>query len=149
MKASIGISVFFTVSALLLTACGEGTTAPQEPKAEEKEARIQDLFLRPDASVSVVVNKYLWNASLDVLNFLPVESADPFTGVLSFGYGRAPGSGTAYRATVLVSGPALDARSLRVSVQTRGGTASAETQRQIENAILTRARQIRIATAKR
>jgi hypothetical protein len=78
------------------------------------------------------------------LNFLPVESADPFTGILVMGWGRAPGGGRQYRATILIQDPALDARSLKVSIQTRGGVASAETVRRIEDAILTRARQLRV-----
>ncbi|MEM7439539.1 MAG: DUF3576 domain-containing protein [Pseudomonadota bacterium] len=90
------------------------------------------------------MNRFLWNASLETLGFLPLESADPFSGVMVFGWGRAPGSSRLYRATVLVQDPALDARSLKVSVQTRGGPASAEVQRRIEDAILTRARQLRV-----
>ncbi len=119
-----------------MIAAGEGT-----PKKRET---IWDLFTSPDQNINVRVNKYLWNASLETLNFLPVESADPFTGVLVLGWGRAPGSSRSYRATVLVQDPALDARSLKLSIQTRGGPASAETTRRIEDAILTRARQLRI-----
>lgn len=105
---------------------------------------IFDALRAPDQNTNVRVNKYLWNASLETLSFLPVDSADPFTGVLVMGWGRAPGSSRQYRATVLVQDPALDARSLKVSVQTRGGVASAETVRRIEDAILTRARQLRV-----
>lgn len=105
---------------------------------------IFDALRSPDQNTNVRVNKYLWNASLETLRFLPVESADPFTGVLVMGWGRAPGSSRQYRATVLVQDPALDARSLKVSVHTRGGVASAETVRRIEDAILTRARQLRV-----
>ena len=103
-----------------------------------------DALRAPDQNTNVRVNKYLWNASLETLSFLPVESADPFTGVLVMGWGRAPGSSQQYRATVLVQDPALDARSLKLSIQTRSGTASAETVRRIEDAILTRARQLRV-----
>lgn len=92
----------------------------------------------------VKVNRYLWTASLDVLEFLPVESADPFTGVITTGYGRPPGGGRAYRATVLISDPALDARSLNVALQTRRGPVGAGTQRAVEDAILARARQLRV-----
>ncbi|MEM6619912.1 MAG: DUF3576 domain-containing protein [Pseudomonadota bacterium] len=121
-----------------------GTRARVLGESGEGES-LFDLFLSPDQNTNVRVNRFLWNASLETLGaFLPVESADPFTGVLVFGWGRAPGSSRQYRATVLVQDPALDARSLKVSVQTRGGTASAETQRRIEDAILTRARQLRI-----
>lgn len=109
-----------------------------------KTVSIFDALRSPDENTNVRVNKYLWNASLETLSFLPVESADPFTGVLVMGWGRAPGSSRQYRATVLVQDPALDARSLKVSVQTRGGVASAETVRRIEDAILTRARQLRV-----
>lgn len=94
---------------------------------------------------SVAVNRYLWAASLDVLNFLPIESVDPFTGVIVMGYGTPPGGSRAYRATVFVTDPALDARSLNVALQSRSGAVSAQTQRAIEDAILSRARQIRIA----
>ena len=80
-----------------------------------------------------------------MLNFLPVQSADPFTGVIVFGPGTPPGGSRAYRATVYISDPALDARALNVSILTGGGPAAAETTRAIEDAILSRARQLRIA----
>ncbi len=95
--------------------------------------------------VTINVNKYLWAASLEVLDFLPVQSVDPFTGVIVTGFGTPPGSGRAYRATILIDDPALDARSLNVSLQTRNGPASAPAVRAVENAILSRARQLRIA----
>ena len=59
--------------------------------------------------------------SLLFMNFLPVQSVDPFTGVIVTGYGTPPGGGRAYRATVYIKDPALDARSLNVALQTRGG----------------------------
>lgn len=94
------------------------------------------------------VNKYIWNAALDVLSFLPVQSADPFTGVILTGYGTPPGGGRAYRATIHVTDPALDARTLNLSIYTRSGPANAETVRAVEDAILTRARQLRSGAAK-
>lgn len=107
---------------------------------------VLDLFANnEDPNTTVEVNKYLWNASLDVLSFMPVQAADPFTGVISFGYGVPPGGGGAYRATVHVSDPALDARGLHVALQNRSGRpVSTETQHAIEDAILGRARQLRI-----
>jgi hypothetical protein len=108
---------------------------------------IWDLFgNNDDPSVTVEVNRYLWRASLEILDFMPLEAADPFTGILVFDYATPPGGSRAYRATVYVSDPALEARSLRVALQGRGGTAvSRETARQVEDAILTRARQLRVA----
>lgn len=100
-----------------------------------------DAFRGVDSGVKV--NRFLWTASLEVLDFLPVQEADPFTGVISTGFGTPPGGGRAYRATVLISDPALDARSLNVAVQSQSGPVAAGTQRAIEDAILTRARQLR------
>lgn len=109
-----------------------------------------DLFRNTDdANVTVEVNRYLWNATLEILNFLPIEAADPFSGVIVTGFGTPPGGGRAYRATVLIRDPALDARSLNVALVSRGGgPASAETVRAVEDAILTRARQLRIADSR-
>ena len=55
------------------------------------------------------MNKYLWNASLEVLNFLPIQTVDPFTGVIQTGYGTPPGGGRSYRATIKIADPALEA----------------------------------------
>ncbi|WP_209427246.1 DUF3576 domain-containing protein [Pararhodobacter sp. SW119] len=106
---------------------------------------IWDLFRgNENPGTAVAVNRYLWNASLQVLDFLPVESVDPFTGVIVTGFGTPPGGGRPYRATVHVSDGALDARALNVALVTGAGPASPETVRAVENAILTRARQLRI-----
>jgi len=111
---------------------------------------IWDLFSNADnPNTTVEVNKYIWQASLEVLNFLPIESVDPFTGVIVTGYGRPPGGGKAYRATIYVQDPALDARSLKVALQGQGGgTVAPETVRAVEDAILTRARQLRVRDSK-
>ena len=125
-------------------------TYESRQEANTKGNRLGDLFARSaNPNTTVEVNKYLWNASLDVLNFLPIEQVDPFTGVIVTGYGTPPGSGRAYRATIYVQDPALDARSLRVALQSRGGGAVApETVRAVEDAILSRARQLRIQDSK-
>ena len=107
---------------------------------------IWSIFRANRTDNTVAVNKYLWSASLEVLNFLPVQSVDPFTGVIVTGYGTPPGGGRAYRATVLIDDPALDARALNVALQTRGGRpVTRETARAVEDAILSRARELRIA----
>ena len=90
------------------------------------------------------VNKYLWQASLEVLNFLPINSADPFSGIIVFGKGKAPGSTQTYDATIYISDPALDARSLSVTVRSSNGVISSVAKREIENAILSKARQLRL-----
>ncbi len=111
-----------------------------------RKSTIWDLFSNSDdPNTTVEVNKYIWVAALDVLNFLPIESIDPFTGVIVTGYGTPPGGGRAYRATIYIQDPALDARSLKIAMQTKGGPVDAETLRAVEDAILSRARELRIA----
>lgn len=124
-------------------------TPEEEARAAQAEAtEEQGLFDLFGAGVNVnttlEVNRYIWIAALDVLNFMPLESADPFSGIQVYGFGTPPGGRTAYRATVVVRDPALDARSLSLSLVTRSGPASADTVRATEDAILTRARQLRI-----
>ena len=140
-----------------LAACG--ALGPNDRNSTEAQLREQRLILDPeretiwdlfgnrdDPAVTVEVNRYLWRASLEVLDFMPLEAADPFTGIIAFGYATPPGGNRAYRATVYVSDPALEARSLRVALQGNGGaTVDRATSRQIEDAILTRARQLRVA----
>ena len=126
------------------------TAAIAHAAGEDKpKTKIWDLFNKnTDPNVTVKVNKYIWNAALDVLNFLPVQSIDPFTGVIVTGYGTPPGGGRSYRATIYVQDPALDARSLKLSLQgANGGSVAPETISAVEDAILNRARQLRIADA--
>ncbi len=118
---------------------------PLDPNAEPRET-IWDLLTNDSPpNVTIEVNKYIWNAAQQVLDFMPIEAADPFSGVLVYGFGTPPGGGSAYRATVYVQDLALDARSLNVALSTRSGPASPDTVRAIEDALLTRARQLRIA----
>jgi len=109
----------------------------------DDNGKLGDLFKSGGNEIGSV-NKYLWQASIEVLNFLPINSADPFTGIIVFGKGKAPGSSLFYDATVYISDPALDARSLSVTVRSSNGTVSSEAKREIESAILSRARQLRL-----
>lgn len=117
---------------------------PLEKNAEDKKGiKLSDL-LNVGGDEIGSVNKYLWQASLEILNFLPLKSADPFSGIISFDKGSAPGSSQIYNATIYISDPALDVRSLNVSLRNSNGTVSSGVVREIENAILSRARQLRI-----
>ncbi len=156
-----------TILGLILTtaavaACGQstGTSSTNPPgtdstRSAERELNdpnrtsIWDLFSANKAEQITNVNRYLWAATFDVLNFLPVQEVDPFTGIIITGYGTPPGGGRSYRATVHIKDPALEARSLTVSMQTSGGApVSTATVRAVEDAILSRARQLRIADNK-
>ena len=146
--------VLLTTLVLSVSACGtarEGTFNEDliggnpDEISEPGQSTIWDIFGPNTSDQTVNVNKYIWAASLDVLSFLPVREVDPFSGVIVMDYGTPPGGGRAYRATVHITDPALDARALRVSLQTRNGPVDAATARAVEDAILSRARQMRIA----
>ena len=126
-----------------LTTITTNTSTSDIATEGDRETTIWDAFNTNLSTAPVKVNRYIWQASLEILDFMPIESIDPFSGIIVMGYGTPPGGRTAYRATVHVSEPALDARSLRVALATRSGPTTAETMRALEDAILSRARQIR------
>ena len=150
------VNLWLTLISLpILVACSSGSLpsddAAIKPKAlapeSDRRSTIWDVMNRDLTTTPVQVNRYIWQASLEVLDFMPIEAIDPFSGVIVMGYGTPPGSKSKYQATVLVTEPALDARTLRVSLRTPAGPASPETMRALEDAILSRARQIREADA--
>jgi hypothetical protein len=150
-------AICLAIGALVaLNACGDAELQRQkalEGRNERQEISDEsffDLFRnRGDVNRQVAVNRFLWQASLDTLSFLPLEAADPFSGLIVTGWGAL--NGGAYRVTVYISDPSLDARALKVAAyRQQGGRAvpvgDAEN-KALEDAILTRARQMRIAVA--
>lgn len=148
------------LAAVLLAGCGGQDPEARQAHLEAQRGNVEpvfntegrssilDFFNRPDPNRELNVNAYIWSASLDVLSFLPLEASDPFSGVITTGWGRINGNSGVYKATVYVTGPALDARSLRVALfRQSGGRAVAVSDavaEQVEDAILTRARQLRV-----
>ncbi|HRO02720.1 MAG TPA: DUF3576 domain-containing protein, partial [Terricaulis sp.] len=109
-----------------------------------------------EQSAQIGVNAYLWRASLDTLNFMPLESADPYGGIIITGWHSDPTTPTErFKATVYILDTRLRADALNVSIfrQTNvdgawtDAAVNADTELQIENAILTRARQLRLSSA--
>lgn len=101
------------------------------------------------------VNSFLWRASLDTISFMPLVSADPFGGVIITDWYSPPETqDERFKVTVYILGRTLRADGIRASVfrqrqSDAGGwidaTVETRTQIDIENAILTRARQLRVA----
>jgi hypothetical protein len=104
---------------------------------------------------AIGVNGYLWRATLDTLAFMPLQSADPYGGVvITDWYINPEKPGERFKATVYILDSRLRADGLNVTVFKQvsdgaGGWANAPTADQtstdIENAILTRARQLRLS----
>ncbi len=101
------------------------------------------------------VNGFLWRASLDTISFMPLASADPFGGVIITDWYSPPEAREErFKITVYILGRELRADGIRAAVfrqrQDVGGawidaTVEQRTTVDLENAILTRARQLRIA----
>lgn len=101
----------------------------------------------------VVVNAFLWRASLDTLAFMPLASADPFGGVIiSEWYAPPETPDERFKINVYILGPTLRADGIRVSIfrQARTGgvwndaPVNAEMTTEFENAVLSRARDLRL-----
>jgi hypothetical protein len=103
---------------------------------------------------NITVNSYLWRASLDTVSFLPLSTADPFGGVIITDWYSPPKTpNERFKVTVYILDRQLRADGLRVSVFRQTRTPSSawveakvdpRTERDLENAILKRARQMRI-----
>ena len=143
------------VGALALAGCmhfGGGSNAPSSgliPHLGSKSAPAGS----PQAGIGV--NSYLWRASLDTLAFMPLASADPFGGtIITDWYINPEKLDERLKATVYILDTRLRADGLNVTVfkqvkNDKGewidAPVSAQTDIDIENAILTRARQLRLS----
>lgn len=105
------------------------------------------------------VNSFLWRASLDTVAFMPLSSADPFGGVIITDWFTPEATpNERFKVTVYILDRRLRADGLKVAVfrQTKTDASSdwadsavaPETAINLENAILTRARELRVASAR-
>ena len=107
------------------------------------------------AGGGIGVNSFLWRASLDTISFMPLASADPFGGVIITDWHSPPeASNERFKVNVYILGRDLRADGIRAAVfkQLDNGSGQwvdakvdEQTAVDLENAILTRARQLRVA----
>src|SRR5437763_8710311 len=113
----------------------------------------------PDGSPTAIgVNSYLWRATLDTLSFMPLASADPYGGVvITDWYVNPEAPGERFKCTVYILDARLRADGLNVAVFKQNKNAAgewidapsaSETETQIENAILDKARRLRLSNLK-
>lgn len=104
---------------------------------------------------AIGVNGYLWRATLDTLSFMPLASADPYGGVvITDWYVNPEKPDERFKCTVYILDSRLRADGLNVAVfkQTKDATgnwtdapSAGQTETDLENAILTKARQLRLS----
>ena len=143
--------VYAALAALLVLAgCGSSNSAMTDMDTGSTA------IASGSSRMTLGVNSYLWHATLDTLSFMPLASADPFGGVIiTDWYSAAANPGERMKVTIYILDRRLRADGLKVTVfrQTReaaGWTDAAvnpDTATKLEDAILTRARELRLATA--
>lgn len=104
------------------------------------------------------VNGYLWSATLQTLSFMPLTSADPYGGVVIYDWYVNPEQpAERFKATVYILDTRLRADGLNIAVfkQTRNAAgvwvdapANPQTETDLENSVLTKARQLRLANSR-
>lgn len=135
-------------AATVLSAC---SSLPIVGSNKDKPSASRSVEVAP----SMGVNSYLWRASLETLEFMPLSEVDPFGGVIITDWYASPEApDERFKANVYILDTNLRADALKASIfkQVRNGNSwtdasvDGDTSRQIENAILTRARELYIAT---
>ena len=130
------------------TVWGDGTTLFQRGTGR---------FARQDgtnggAYAGIGVNAYLWRAALETIDFLPLAQADPFGGVIITDWYSPDNPDERFKLNVYILDTVLRADGIKVAVfrQTNGengwrdAAVDPQTATDIEDSILTRARELRI-----
>jgi hypothetical protein len=143
------------VGLISLGACGHKANGPEAYSAGGGGFLGVGKRAAPAPVAGIGVNSYLWRASLDTLAFMPLASADPYGGVIITDWYTNPEKpDERFKATVYILDTRLRADGLTVTVfkQVKGAdgnwvdsSTSNQTQVDIENSILTRARQLRLS----
>lgn len=166
--------IFSALIALTLTACGgiKGGEAKYPTGADRASTGSNNIYDKPKSifgdggikllggdkgkggdQVGLGVNALLWRASLDTISFMPITSADPFGGtIITDWYSSADAPDERFKVNIFILGRELRADGIKVTMfrQTKGKSGwndaaiDAAAPRQLEDAILTRARELRI-----
>lgn len=164
------LALLLSVLPLLLNACSDAQIEPAGERKSQKETRQdargkltgEDGFLlsggKPKdtsgTAAAIGVNIFLWRATLDTLSFMPIASADPFGGVIITDWYEDPKTpGERFKVNAVILDKTLRADGVKVTVFKQKLTGSTwrdqkvkdSLDRQMEDAILTRARQLRVS----
>ncbi|WP_338246939.1 DUF3576 domain-containing protein [Maricaulis maris] len=154
------LGLILSAAILALPACASRNADTADSSSESSGFRLPSLpnplaNNRPVEAEGIGVNGFLWRASLDTISFMPLAEVDPFGGVIvTDWYANPQMANERFKLTVYILDTRLRADALAVSAfrQVRSETGEwidaetgAQTAYDIENAILTRARQLRIS----
>lgn len=155
---------------LLLGACGDMGGERDNPLTPEEQREVRRGKLTGEdgwnllgggssddgaaAGARLGVNSFLWRATLDTLSFMPLSSADPFGGVILTEWYEDPKTpGERFKVNALILDTTLRADAVKVKLfkqaRMQGSWQDTEVSpqlgRSLEDTILTRARELRVA----
>ncbi len=176
MSRKYSTFIFTLISCIIistsLTGCFSGKGVTSYPVDGEQERRIKrgkltgegglKLFgggsKKVNSGTGINVNSFLWRATLDTISFMPLASTDPHGGVIITDWYEDPDAkGERFKINILILGTELRTNGLRVSafrqVRKKSGNwrdakVGAKVARNLEDKILTRARELRINNIK-
>ena len=105
--------------------------------------------------VGMPINPYLWKASLETISFMPLSSADPFAGLIITDWYSQNNINERCKINIFIRGVELKTSNLKVNsfCQTLSDTnnwvsneSDIEVNAQIENAILNKAKKLKLST---
>ena len=105
--------------------------------------------------VGMPINPYLWKASLETINFMPLSSADPFAGLIITDWYSENNTNERCKINIFIKGVELKTSNLKVNsfcqtLSDKNNWVSNETDikinAQIENAILNKAKKLKLST---
>lgn len=113
---------------------------------------------KPTGGATLGVNSYLWRATLDTLSFVPLASVDPRGGVIITDWYEDPEApGERFKINAIILDTRLRSDGVRLSLfrqkldtktnMWRDVKANAEVASKLEDTVLTRARELRVADA--
>lgn len=161
---------FALMALLALTACSGAKVENEYPDRSKEDLYRYGSLAGGEGGISVLggkrdrnagensgigVNSFLWRATLDTVSFMPLASADPFGGVILTEWYSAPTSpNERTKVQVYVLSRELRADSIKAAVfrqvadgrgNWKDAPVAADSATKLEDAILTRARQVRQA----
>ena len=175
IKCRDHIAAIAIAALLVLSACsgtGAPESEAKYPTGAERSQVKDDIYAEPDsifggdgfsfggsdkgdkAQTGIGVNAWLWRATLDTISFMPLSSADPFGGVVITEWYQPPESeGERFKVNAFIMDKQLKANAINVKIfrqvkkgnQWQDADTSKNMATELENAILTRARRMRVA----
>lgn len=160
------------ISGAFISACSSVETEAKYPSGLDRSITGEDIYGekesilgkggfifgqdddKNDGTTDIGVNAFLWRASLDTVSFMPLASADPFGGVIITDWYTSPEKpDERFKINVFILDKQLRSDGISVKVfrqeKSRGdwkdSTIADDTATKLEDAILTRARQLRVA----